>query len=120
MDDIVHLLRRRIDNLEERIRQLEDALMPPSISIPFEYGLTPAEARVFAHLASREMGTRQSIMLALYSDRPNEEPEIKIVDVFVCKMRKKLARFGVRIETVRGQGYRLDRAAAPARQAVAS
>ncbi|MDE3830273.1 helix-turn-helix domain-containing protein [Sinorhizobium meliloti] len=28
-------------------------------------------------------------------------------DVFVCKMRKKLARFGVTIETVWGQGYRL-------------
>ncbi len=36
-----------------------------------------------------------------------DEPEIKIVDVFVCKLRKKLtsAGFETPIETVWGQGY---------------
>nr|WP_246713314.1 helix-turn-helix domain-containing protein [Rhizobium sp. BK112] len=82
--------------------------MPSSVSAPIEYQLTAQEARVFAHLASRDFGTKQSIMMALYSDRA-EEPEIKIVDVFVCKLRKKLSRFGVRIETIWGQGYRLAR-----------
>lgn len=36
-----------------------------------------------------------------------EEQEIKIVDVFVCKLRKKLKGLGVSIETVWGRGYRL-------------
>lgn len=108
MDDLVDLQRARIAFLEERIRQLEEALMPSTMRAPIEYQLTALEARVFAHLASRELGTKQSIMMALYSDRA-EEPEIKIVDVFVCKMRRKLSKFGVRIETVWGQGYRLAR-----------
>ncbi|ANM12075.1 winged helix-turn-helix domain-containing protein [Rhizobium sp. N324] len=108
MDDLVDLQRDRIEFLEERIRQLEEALMPASIPVPVEYQLTANEARVYAHLASRDFGTRQSIMTALYSDRL-EEPEMKIVDVFVCKMRRKLKPFGVRIETVWGQGYRLAR-----------
>ncbi|MBX5015928.1 helix-turn-helix domain-containing protein [Rhizobium lentis] len=108
MDDLVDLQRDRIEFLEERIRQLEEALMPSSIIVPVEYQLTSREARVFSHLASRDFGTRQSIMMALYSDRL-EEPEMKIVDVFVCKMRRKLKPFGVRIETIWGQGYRLAR-----------
>lgn len=108
MADLVDLQRDRIEFLEERIRQLEEALMPSSVIVPIEYQLTAQEARVYAHLASRELATRQSIMMALYSDR-SEEPELKIVDVFVCKMRRKLRPFGVRIETIWGQGYRLVR-----------
>lgn len=100
-----------IQTLRERVRQLEEALAPSSIIAPFEWGLTVSEARVFAHLASRAFATKQSIMMALYSDRPDQDPEIKIVDVFVCKMRKKLTPYGVSIDTVWGQGYALqDRA----------
>jgi two-component system, cell cycle response regulator CtrA len=106
MDRVIIDLQREIAILRERVRQLEEALVPESVAVPLEFGLTGAEARVFAHLASRDFATKQSLMLALYGDRP-EEPEIKIVDVFVCKLRKKIARFGVSIETVWGQGYRL-------------
>jgi two-component system cell cycle response regulator CtrA len=37
-----------------------------------------------------------------------DEPELKIIDVFICKLRKKLASAGDGrnyIETVRGRGY---------------
>lgn len=47
-------------------------------------------------------------MMAMYSDRVDVEPEIKIVDVFVCKLRKKLKPFGVSIVTVWGHGYSLE------------
>ncbi|MEJ6845114.1 helix-turn-helix domain-containing protein [Sinorhizobium fredii] len=106
MDRIIVDLQREIAILRERVRQLEEALVPPSIAVPLEFGLTGSEARAFAHLASRDLVTKQSLMMALYGDRP-DEPEIKIVDVFVCKLRKKVARFGISIETVWGQGYRL-------------
>jgi len=47
------------------------------------------------------------IMTHLYNGR--DEPEMKIVDVFVCKLRKKLAEAGngaaACIETVWGRGY---------------
>lgn len=95
-----------IDMLRERIRQLEDVLMPATARVRIEWRLTPSEARVFSHLTTREVATKQSIMLAIYSDRL-DEPEIKIVDVFICKMRKKLLPFGVVIETVWGIGYAL-------------
>ena len=39
-----------------------------------------------------------------------KEPEVKIIDVFICKLRKKLAEAagaGSQIETVWGGGYML-------------
>lgn len=106
-DDLVRRQQREIALLRERIRQLEEALVPTDIVAPLEWCLTGAEARLFAFLTTREMATKQAIMNALYSGRAGDEPEIKIVDVFVCKLRKKIEPFGVDIQTVWGQGYRL-------------
>jgi two-component system cell cycle response regulator CtrA len=105
-EDIVDDLRAEIDTLRERVRQLEQALMP-NAPLPVEWGLTAAEARLFSALTARDMATKEQLMTALYSGRPDEEPEIKIIDVFVCKIRKKLKPFGVKINTVWGQGYSL-------------
>jgi DNA-binding response OmpR family regulator len=45
-----------------------------------------------------------------------DEPELKIVDVFVCKLRKTMSVFGEsgpKIVTVWGRGYRLEVPGAP-------
>ncbi len=47
----------------------------------------------------------------IYSGR-SEEPGIKIVDVFICKLRRKIKPFGVSINTIWGQGWALERKAA--------
>jgi len=52
--------------------------------------------------------TKEMFLNHLYSSM--DEPEIKIIDVFVCKLRKKLseASGGINyIETVWGRGYML-------------
>lgn len=108
MDDLLEKQQTRIWLLEERIRFLEEVLTPTNVVIPLEWRLTAAEARVFSHLTTKPQCTKESIMAALYGLKPNtDEPEIKIVDVFVCKLRKKLRPFGVKIVTVWGQGYGL-------------
>uniref|UniRef100_UPI00333BC414 helix-turn-helix domain-containing protein n=1 Tax=Mesorhizobium sp. M0050 TaxID=2956861 RepID=UPI00333BC414 len=107
MDDLVIRQQQELDMLRERIRQLEDALVPPSISVPLEWLLTSSEARLFAFLTTRQIASKAAIMQAIYSAGADDEPEPKIVDVFVCKIRKKLKPFGVQIETVWGQGYSL-------------
>lgn len=73
----------------------------------------------FAYLTSDEF----AVFDCLYQARPrvltkeqlleavtsfvDDAPEIKIVDVYVCKIRKKLAGLGVSIETIWGSGYRM-------------
>ena len=46
-------------------------------------------------------------MAALYEPGVDDEPEMKIVDVFICKLRKKIRPFGLEIATVWGLGYRM-------------
>lgn len=89
-----------------------------NVRVDEDAGLVVGQGRV-ASLARAEF----DLFLALWSARPRmltkeqllkatsglgyDDREIKIVDVFVCKARKKLAAVGVEIETVWGQGYRI-------------
>jgi len=55
--------------------------------------------------------SKEAIMTTIYSGSIDDEPEIKIIDVFVCKIRKHLADVHPDaehfIETAWGRGYRL-------------
>lgn len=90
--------------LRERIIRLE-GLLGMHIAAPIEFGLTPQETRVFGVLMARELATKDAVMAALYHSIAKEEAEVKIVDVFICKIRAKLKRFGIAIETQWGHGY---------------
>jgi DNA-binding response OmpR family regulator len=72
---------------------------------------------LFAILRRRNGVSREQIMSALYTgESVDHQPEIKIVDVFVCKLRRKLAnpdnpQYAVpktAIKTVWGRGYRVE------------
>ena len=72
--------------------------------------LTNKEYAILELLAMRKGAvlTKEMFLNHLYSSM--DEPEIKIIDVFVCKLRKKLSKAsgGVNyIETVWGRGYML-------------
>lgn len=88
---------------------------------PIEVELGAREARVHGRpvrLTAKEFSVMELLLLRrgvvlnkaaflnhLYGGM--DEPDAKIIDVFVCKVRKKLAEAGSTavIETVRGQGY---------------
>ena len=107
MDDSVAaiLLQENLE-LREKIIHLERSLGMDFLP-PVEWRLTPSEARLFGALLKRDVLTKEALMATLYYNLNKDEAEIKIVDVFVCKIRKKLAPFGIKIETRRGVGYEL-------------
>lgn len=78
--------------------------------------LTGKEYQIMELLALRKGVTlsKEQFINHLYGGR--DEPEQKIVDVFVCKLRKKLGQGGLAIATVWGRGYVLQD---PARAAAA-
>ena len=81
--------------------------------------LTAREFAVLRLLVLRRGAVvRKQAMLSHLYAQDSEEPDGKIIDVFVCKLRRKLAEAGGRdvIATVWGVGYRLD---APAEATVA-
>ncbi len=74
-------------------------------------GLTSSEARI-VRLLNDKFGqsiSKEAMMNALYFDRPGDEPDYKIVDVFICKIRKKLKGSPYAIEHSWGRGYRMTR-----------
>jgi hypothetical protein len=74
------------------------------------YRLTSQEARAFGVLIVRREASRADLHLAMSDPRLAEvTTEPKIVDVIICKIRKKMSRFGVEIETSWGCGYRLSK-----------
>ncbi|MCJ2067834.1 helix-turn-helix domain-containing protein [Methylobacterium sp. J-030] len=101
-------LRERVDVLEEEVRQLRDAF-EPSAAMPEAWKLTKSEARLLHVLAHARGGylNKERILTALYGLEP--DVEIKIVDVFVCKLRRKLSAAGsaIEIKTYHGDGFGL-------------
>jgi len=71
--------------------------------------LTPQEMAVFEFIFERagRIVPKEAILEHLYQLRRTEEevPEIKIVDVYVCKLRKKIKPLGIDIGTSWGRGY---------------
>lgn len=73
--------------------------------------MTGSEFQTLLFIVKRgeAMARKMSIYTAVF-ERPDGTPEPKIVDVIVCKVRRKLAGIGGDglIATVWGQGYRFD------------
>lgn len=98
-------LRERCEELEEQVRYFKDLISPPGMIFPQRWRLTGKEAILLRALMASASITKDRLLIALYDTEP--EVEIKIVDVFVCKLRNKLARDGIKIETMWGSGYRV-------------
>ena len=72
--------------------------------------LTPSEYKVLELLSLRKNSvlTKEMCLNHLYNGL--REPEVKIIDVFICKLRKKISAASggdAQIETVWGGGYML-------------
>jgi len=76
--------------------------------------LSVSATKLLFHLSANEgkVVSKDQLMSVLYGLKPDEEPDIKIVDVFVCKLRKALndqaLGLGDMIKTVWGRGYTLE------------
>lgn len=75
------------------------------------FKVTPQQARLFLALLKRREVVRAQLHEASKSRAfgPDEEDtDKKIVDVVICKLRKKLKVFGIEIETMWAWGYGLN------------
>lgn len=95
-------LREENEFLLLRVQELEgmlvDADLPPSL------GLSKMPAQVLSLLLARTIVSKEAIMAALYSVAVEDPPDDKIVSVFIFKLRRKLAPYGVTIHSKVGRG----------------
>lgn len=95
---IIDALVRRIDNLSERLAAIEDGFswdLEPYRKI----GLSGTEAAIVSILMKRESVTPQGLLLMVYGTA-DDIPSPKILDVWLCKIRKKLKPLKVRVYRV--------------------
>lgn len=114
-NQVIDLLEER-DTLRETVAQLEDKLRemcaPRGVMLPRSWRLTRKEELTV--LAFLKVGTntldRERLMLTLYGMFDDDTPDVKICDVFICKIRRKMmeAQTRIHIETVWGRGWRLE------------
>jgi DNA-binding winged helix-turn-helix (wHTH) protein len=98
-------LRGELDEAHETIAQLRALLAPPEMAFPSLWKLTPKESDLLRVLMATPEITKEHLITALYDQDP--DVEIKVIDVLVCKLRRKVLADDVKIETVRGRGYRI-------------
>ena len=101
-------LRREVESLRDALEAMRGALASDAgVKIIELAKLTCSERMLLGLLMRRNRATKDQMMTMLYADRPDEEPDSKILDVMICKMRKKLSPHGIEIRTIHGAGYEL-------------
>ncbi|MEO1110498.1 MAG: helix-turn-helix domain-containing protein [Pseudomonadota bacterium] len=98
----------RIAELEDENAYLKAQLMDESIVFPSSWKLRPLEQKVLRHLLKRSVATTDSLMAVLYSDRGGDEPDDNVLKICVYRIRRVLGPLGIKIQTMRGEGYRLE------------
>lgn len=73
---------------------------------PNEWGLTHMERQFVGVLMRTKVAPRERLFLALYGNESNP-PDDKIIDIWACKVRKKLRPFGLEVRNQWGVGYYL-------------
>lgn len=128
IDEIRHICNahgiktRRLEEVSDSIETITKAYMVSEERCNWdELRLTKTERRI-AELLHKNMGratTPDALWDAIYFDDPNNGEHItnptKLVQVFICKMRKSFERHKsiFAIETAQGVGYRMVRKPAP-------
>jgi two-component system cell cycle response regulator CtrA len=95
------------ETLREQNRQLREEIGLAAQAPPM-FGLTAQESIVFGVLLSNRAPRKSTFMAALYSDGAyDDEAEEKIIDVWICRIRKKLKPFDIEIKTNWGDSYEI-------------
>jgi DNA-binding response OmpR family regulator len=72
-----------------------------------QFKLTSSEAKFVALLSEGRLYTKEYLLAKLYPVEA-DAPGSKIIDVFLCKIRRKIAPFGLTINTIWGGGVQAE------------
>lgn len=97
----------RCEILEFEIAELKRALF--SEPTPKQWGFTPTQDRLFRLLRTDKLKSMDQLYTAMYAHRVNP-PEPKIIEVYICYIRKKLktANAPFCVVTDKGVGWKLE------------
>lgn len=98
-----------IYHLENKLQVYDEAGRDDNITKAGHlFHTTGKESALLIAMADGRVHTKDNLIQMIYIDRPDEAPEMKIIDVFICKLRKKVSKWGIHIKTSWGRGYYVD------------
>lgn len=108
--DQTQLLRDRIQELEEELRQIKHDICPPNNPFVARLRLTPQEAALIWTLYNAPgvaTNERMNIIAVEYSTRDTKDgfDATNSTKVRITNLRNKLRRYGVKIQNIYGVGY---------------
>lgn len=103
----------QVAELRERLAAAPIDAMMLALADATDGKITPAEASILSLLLTQDVCSK-SALYHCYAHRKedvvnSDMPDLKVIDVYICRLRKKLAPLGLTIETIWGQGYRIPR-----------
>lgn len=99
-------LRQMVEELAARVAAVEDGFAVDHLAAR-RLGLSPSEAIILSLLLKRQAASKASLMTVLYGAAPDDPPGDKIIDCWICRIRRQLADVGFEntIGNIRGVGY---------------
>lgn len=97
----VEVLEAELETYRERDKQAVDKI---DVTHKIVFGLTPRESRILACLLGKKHVSKEILYDFVYP-LDLDGPALKIVDVYVCKLRAKLKKYGIGVKTDWGVGY---------------
>ena len=94
------------DARDDRIAELEELL--GKVEGRFDHTIvqfTKSEDELVGLFLRRAFWTKESMYIVLYGARQGEAPDPKILDVLMVRIRRKLMKFGITVDTQPGSGW---------------
>ena len=85
-----------LEHLLDAVAEPADAAAMLKSAFP---AMTPKLAAMLAILSDGRIHSKENMLARLYAGQADDPPELKIVDVFLCKLRRAVAPFGIAITT---------------------
>lgn len=96
--------------LRDRVEELE-ALLGLQTFHATSLKLRPSEEALLSLLLKGALVVPSRALIVIYGGLPEaDQPDLKIIDVWLCKLRRKLRPFGITIKNDWGRGYYMDAA----------
>lgn len=100
-------LRTENEELREELRQAKELTKPPRLGFPNEWELTVCEAKALSLLYLSKHGACYGALLEASAASNVDSVALDYTKVHICRIRRKTKSFGIVIETIWGEGYRL-------------
>lgn len=101
-------LRAENERLREELRYYETLPSADDWTPRFTLGLTRTQGGVLRLLVQRGRVSSEQLLHHCYHGDPDRIPtDPQLPKVYICQLRKKLRPFGLEIETIWGDGYRM-------------